>query len=52
LKTLGPKNILWGTDCIWWGSPQFLIDLFKNLEITPEMQVEFGYPPLTDKVNR
>jgi uncharacterized protein len=52
LKALGPKNILWGTDSIWWGSPQFLIDLFRNLEIPPEMQQQFGYPPLTDKVKR
>jgi predicted TIM-barrel fold metal-dependent hydrolase len=52
LKTLGPRNILWGTDCVWWGSPQFLIDLFRNLEIPPAMQQQFGYPPLTEKAKR
>ncbi|MCH6562499.1 MAG: hypothetical protein IH800_08805 [Myxococcales bacterium] len=26
LKTFGSRNILWGTDSIWWGSPQFMID--------------------------
>ena len=31
LKTLGSRNILWGTDCVWWGSPQWLIDAFKFL---------------------
>jgi hypothetical protein len=33
LKALGPRNILWGTDSIWWGSPQWLIDAFKALTI-------------------
>jgi len=52
LKALGPKNILWGTDSIWWGSPQFLIDAFKTLTIPEQMQEQFGYPPLTEKTKR
>jgi predicted TIM-barrel fold metal-dependent hydrolase len=48
LKALGPKNILWGTDSIWWGSPQWLIDAFKNLQIPASMQQQFGYPALTE----
>jgi predicted TIM-barrel fold metal-dependent hydrolase len=50
LKALGPNRILWGTDSIWWGSPQWQIDAFKALTIPPAMQEEFGYPPLTDRV--
>ncbi|MDH3686937.1 MAG: amidohydrolase [Myxococcales bacterium] len=46
LKTLGSKNILWGTDSIWWGSPQFAIDAFKNLQIPESLQEQFGYPEL------
>jgi hypothetical protein len=52
LNALGPRNILWGTDSIWWGSPQWLIDGFKNLQIPPSMQEQFGYPPLTDATKR
>ena len=52
LKTMGPRNILWGTDSIWWGSPQWLIDAFKTLEIPPAMQEEFGYPALTTTVKK
>lgn len=52
LKALGSKNILWGTDSIWWGSPQWLIDAFKTLEIPPAMQERFGYPPLNAKAKR
>ena len=52
LKALGPRNILWGTDSIWWGSPQWLIDAFKALTIPEQMQEQFGYPPLTEKTKR
>jgi hypothetical protein len=52
LKTLGPKNILWGTDSIWWGSPQWLIDAFKVLQIPSELQENFGYPALTEKARK
>ena len=52
LKTLGPRNILWGTDSIWWGSPQFLIDAFKVLQIPESMQQTYGYPKLTNAIKR
>jgi predicted TIM-barrel fold metal-dependent hydrolase len=49
MKELGSKRILWGTDAIWWGSPQWIIDAFKALEIPESMQEQFGYPALTKK---
>ena len=49
LKVLGSRNILWGTDSIWWGSPQFMIDAFKNLQIPASLQEQHGYPALTVK---
>lgn len=52
LKELGSWRILWGTDSIWWGSPQWQIDAFKALTIPPSMQEEFGYPPLTHAAKR
>lgn len=52
LRALGPRNVLWGTDSIWWGSPQWLIDAFKTLQIPPAMQEEFGYPALTDGIKK
>jgi hypothetical protein len=52
LKALGPKNILWGTDSIWWGSPQWLIDAFSTLQIPASMREQYGYPALTNKVKR
>ena len=38
---------MWGTDCIWYGSPQDQIAAFRAFEITPEFQERFGYPELT-----
>jgi hypothetical protein len=52
LQVLGSKRIIWGTDSIWWGSPQWQIDAFKALEIPPAMQEEFGYPALTPSRKR
>lgn len=49
MKTLGSRNILWGTDSIWWGAPQWLIDAFKVLQIPASLQEEFGYPALREK---
>jgi predicted TIM-barrel fold metal-dependent hydrolase len=49
LRDLGPDRILWGTDSIWWGSPQWQIEAFKALTVPPAMQEQFGYPSLTDR---
>lgn len=47
LRAVGPDRIVWGTDSIWYGSPQPLIDAFRAFEIPERMQEEFGYPALT-----
>ena len=52
LRCVGEDRILWGTDSIWYGSPQSLIDAFRAFTIPERMQEEFGYPPLTEKVKR
>lgn len=47
LLHMGEDNIVWGTDCIWYGSPQPLIETFLQFEIPATMQMQFGYPALT-----
>jgi uncharacterized protein len=47
LLALGPDRILWGTDSIWYGSPQPLIDAFRAFQIPESFQEQFGYPALT-----
>jgi predicted TIM-barrel fold metal-dependent hydrolase len=50
LVQLGPERILWGTDSIWYGSPQGQIDAFRAFAISEELQEAHGYPALTDEV--
>ncbi|MHB1961242.1 MAG: amidohydrolase family protein, partial [Acidimicrobiales bacterium] len=50
LVALGPRNILWGTDSTWYGSPQPLIDAFRAFTIPEPLQEQFGYPALTPEV--
>jgi predicted TIM-barrel fold metal-dependent hydrolase len=47
LLALGEDNVLWGTDSIWYGSPQDQIAAFRTFEIAPQLQEQFGYPALT-----
>lgn len=46
LKYVGTDNVLWGTDCIIYGSPQPFIEWFRALMIPQSMQDQYGYPPL------
>jgi predicted TIM-barrel fold metal-dependent hydrolase len=52
LKYFGPDNVVWGTDCIWTGSPQAQLEAFWAFQIGPEYQERYGYPALTDDVKR
>jgi predicted TIM-barrel fold metal-dependent hydrolase len=47
LKHVGPDNVLWGTDSIWYGSPQDQIQAFRAFQIAPEFREKFGYPEIT-----
>lgn len=50
LKYVGEDNVLWGTDCIWSGSPQPQIVAFRTFQIDPVFATEYGYPTISDKV--
>ncbi len=50
LSRVGEQRVLWGTDAIWYGSPQPQIQAFRAFEISPEFQESFGYPELTDSL--
>jgi hypothetical protein len=52
LRHLGPDQILWGTDSIWYGSPQDQIQAFRAFQISAEFQDKFGYPALTPEIKR
>ena len=52
LRTFGEDNVLWGTDSIWYGSPQDQILAFRAFEISREFQEKYGYPALTPERKR
>ena len=47
LKYCGPDNVLWGTDSIWYGSPQDQIQAFRAFQISPQFREQYGYPEIT-----
>ncbi len=47
LVQLGENNILWGTDSIWYGSPQDQIQAFRAFRISDEYRERFEYPEIT-----
>ena len=48
----GENNVLWGTDSIWYGSPQDQIQAFRTFQISEEYQDSYGYPAITDEARR
>jgi predicted TIM-barrel fold metal-dependent hydrolase len=52
LKFMGPDRIVFGTDSVWYGSPQWQIEALWRFQIPEEMQKRFGYPALTDDIKR
>ena len=47
LIACGEENVLWGTDSIWYGSPQDQIQAFRAFQIAPALRDAHGYPALT-----
>jgi len=52
LKTFGEDRVLWGTDSIWYGSPQDQIQAFRAFQISREFRERYGYPELTPQLKR
>ena len=50
LVHVGQDNVLWGTDSIWYGSPQDQIQAFRSFQIAPRLLAAHGYPELTPKL--
>ena len=46
-KHCGEDNVLWGTDSIWYGSPQDQIQAFRAFQISAELREKHGYPEIT-----
>jgi uncharacterized protein len=50
LKYVGEDNVLWGSECVWYGSPQPQIEAFRAFQISQEFQQQYGYPALTPAI--
>lgn len=50
LKYCGEDNVLWGTDSIWYGSPQDQIQAFRTFQISERYQEAYGYPAITPEL--
>jgi hypothetical protein len=52
LKHIGEDNVLWGTDSIWYGSPQDQIQAFRSFQIAPALIEAHRYPELTPSLKQ
>jgi hypothetical protein len=52
LSHFGAARVCWGTDSIWYGTPQDQIQAFRSFQISEQFQAQYGYPALTDELKR
>ncbi|HLK71614.1 MAG TPA: amidohydrolase family protein, partial [Steroidobacteraceae bacterium] len=46
IRGMGADHVIWGTDSIWFGSPQWQIEALRRLEIPEAMRRRHGFAPL------
>ena len=50
VKHLGEDNVLYGSDCVWYGSPQDQIQALRRFQISTEFQQRYAYPALSSEI--
>jgi predicted TIM-barrel fold metal-dependent hydrolase len=50
IAAFGADHVLWGTDSIWYGTPQWQIEAFRRFEIPTALVETHRYAPLTRAV--
>ena len=50
LKYVGEDNVLWGTDTLWYGSPQDQIQAFRVFQIDERLREQHDYPEITPAI--
>ena len=43
IKGLGADRVVWGSDAVWTGAPQWQIEGLRRLEIPEDMQAKYGF---------
>jgi predicted TIM-barrel fold metal-dependent hydrolase len=46
IEGLGADKVIWGTDSVWYGSPQWQIEALRRLEMPDDLQESHGFAPL------
>jgi hypothetical protein len=46
INGLGGDKVVWGTDSVWYGSPQWQIEALRRLEIPEDLLETHGFAPL------
>jgi predicted TIM-barrel fold metal-dependent hydrolase len=46
IKGMGADRVVWGTDALWTGSPQWQIEALRRMEIPEELQKKHGFGPM------
>jgi hypothetical protein len=46
IKGMGADHVVWGTDSLWTGSPQWQIEALRRMEIPEEIQKKYGLAPM------
>ena len=52
MKFVGSDRIVFGSDSVWYGSPQWQIDAFWRFQIPEDLRKKYGYPELTVDAKR
>lgn len=52
LKFMGPDRVVFGSDSVWYGSPQWQIEALWRFQIPEDMRRRYGYPELTPDIKR
>ena len=47
IRSFGMDHVLWGTDSIWYGTPQWQIEAFRRFQIPDQLIEKHQYQPLT-----
>src|SRR2546426_1006465 len=46
VRGIGADHVVWGSDSVWYGSPQWQIEALRRLEIPEDMQKKHSFAPL------
>ena len=52
LKYWGPDRIVFGSDSLWYGAPQWQIEALWRFQIPEAMATKYGYPRLDEQARR